>query len=508
MLSIQAQPLKAQLANRPQALTVSSARPQFAQSLSQAPQPKFSGLADIEWTPGKVFKTAILALSGLYAGVFGVRNMGYFENQPFERSIVFNCYDASDSPFEKNADGSIKVHEPGYHTTWFQQNYPFDIRPQRVKDTLQPYTKDGVIVDGSGQRPDEGVDFRLQYRIDSGSDNYKTSLQLLATEIVGSSEMNAKAPIFNRESVDFQTNDGPTMKMIYYGKILPMLEEAMNIATTQTFANNIHEKRAFIEGILRNGFSQEFVHADGTKTTHILIKPLADQFKENGLILENLELTKFDVPTFLTDLNQTRTNISIDKKTAKLETDKFKSEQENEVAKVKAEFAVFKEQKIGENQRLIAGELGTVNKATEAAKKTEQTALGYKAQLLAQATGNAKNMVTKAENEAAGIRRDANVYATEKLAEGNAHAAQILSKARAEASSLTALGEQLHAYPELIEQIRLQASAKNQAELADKVIGSMILAPGTSPVDVLRSITPNTLQVIPTPVAKPAETGK
>jgi hypothetical protein len=507
-------------------------------TLSQSlPQVSFGASGDFgerlsakakEMGPGKLFKYGLIALGALTGSTTLLSNYSYEENPGSTRSVVYSRY--SSDGFWKDSDGSIAVKKSGYVSTYgqfFAENLPFDVRPQQVRDTFQPFSREGVKIDGNNQGADQGIDIQIIFSIDGGPDKikdettgkerdvkeeerdpyYKISLPLLASKIIGTYEFNKDNPSYQRQAAYFATPEintrlGDMMKMVYYTKVVPVLQESLNIAATKFNASDIHENRQRLEDMILNGYKTKMKNAEGKEIEVVLIKPLEQKLLENGIRLKNFELTKFDTPDFLSTLNQQRTNISIEKNTLDLETQKFTAQKDQVRSKVQAEFASKLEKQRGVNQSELATKLGEVEQAKETAKTKEQEGLGYQNEQVAKANGDAEKLVLEAEKEAATILKNANI----KKAESEAEAAKIfngiVAPAKLEAEAKRKLGEMLRKHPEYLEQLRIAAAAKNQEAIA-KLIEGMLLSPDSSPVDVLRSVSGSSVQTKPLPPQQP-----
>jgi hypothetical protein len=495
------------------------------------PQVRFAGSGDFgerlaskakEMGPGKLFKYGLITLGALAGTTTLLSNYRYEENPGSTRSVVYSRY--SSDGFWKDSDGSISVKKSGYVSPlglFFAENLPFDVRPQQVRDTFQPFSREGVKIDGNNQGADQGIDIQIIYSIDGGADkivdeatgkerdvkeeerdpHYKKSLPLLASKIVGTYEFNKDNPSYQRQAAQFATPEintklGDMMKMVYYTKVVPVLQESLNIAATKFNASDIHENRQKLEDMILNGYKVKMKNADNKEIEVVLIKPLSEKLLENGIRLKNFELTKFDTPDFLSELNQRRTNISIEKNTLDLETQKFTAQKDQVRSKVQAEYSSKLEAQRGKNQSELARELGSVEKAKETAKSREQEGLGYQNEQVAKANGEAEKLVLEAEKEAATILKDAQIKKANAEAEAAKVFNNIVAPAKLEAEAKRKLGEMLRKHPEYLEQLRIAAAAKNQEAIA-KLIEGMLLSPDSSPVDVLRAVSGSSVQTKP-----------
>ncbi len=433
-------------------------------------------------------------------GLVAVGNVGWDNNPNSTYSIVNQKYIGEG--IKKNPDGTCDVQGSGLvFPLIFAENYQFDTRPQVVKMTFQPFTADGVPVDGSGQ-PNEGMDFRITYSImpddpAAGIPTFNRTLCEINDNLVGSSRLNPNFKPLKGTTVEYVTSpDNERMKMIFETKILPHLSQAFLTAATRVEVKDLQESRGELENYIVNGLYEIVLDSEGNPVMgdddkplrQELIPPLNRILQDANLRLDGAELSTIDIPDFLARLNQERTDLNINMTNAQLDIEKAIKDREAVPKEVEALKAQEYQEQLGTNRKNIADAEQQLARALEAVKRMAQEAQVYRNEVIENARGYERTKVLQARENAVQILAAAYVLQQQKQAEAVKVAAPILESARAMNETLTALGAQLRANPNLIRQITAELTAEARAGLADN-IDTALLTPGTSPDQMLDGIT-------------------
>jgi hypothetical protein len=384
----------------------------------------------------------------------------------------------------------------------FADNNQYDTKPQVVKFTFQPFTSDGVPIDGAGQ-PNEGIDFRITFAISpddpkAATPTYNRTLCDINDRMVGASTINPGFKPLPYATVDYGTaTNNPVMKQIVDSFILPHLSQAFYAATTEFQVKDLQESRDALENIIIHGLKRPVKDVEGKelidpKTNQPVyrqvVRPLEEVMKEANLKLDSAQLSQIDIPDFLASLNSERTKLNIEMTNFDLDIKKAKEEQKTVREQVRAEWAKEIQTQQGTNRGLIAGAEQRRTLATEEAKRKLNDAQVTRNTVIANAEGFKKTEIAKAKQDAVKTLTDAQVEAQAKHAEAIEKSAPILADAQAFNRSLMALGEQFKNNPRLKDVRTAELVSAARQALAAKV-DSGLLAPGTDPTKLLSGIT-------------------
>lgn len=411
---------------------------------------------------------------------------------------------------ERDAEGKCIVRGGGFlfHSP-FTENYQYQMTPAQVRDTFTPLSFDGVPIDGDGVNIKDGIDVRITFRLDSGTADPNVQAQVdhngnvvitpalrdsicnVHTRLLGASAYNDQYKNETGEaehSTEFQSGNG-TMQNLYYSQVLPVVQNALRILVPNIKAEDIHSQREFITNGLNNGWIQYKLDQNGNPVLDkegnpIIVrevKPIAEQLAPLGIKVDYIAITDTDMPTFLKDKINERAQIPQETTNYRLKKDQYIAQQESARTAVGIENQKLLEEKRGDMNAKKAEAQGALDQAKQTALEKEQQAIGYRNQKIAEANGQARVLISQAEQEKGRLLEQARGLAGSQVTLAEGEAAKIRTEGEAQGEALALKGQMYTQYPELYTKLVAETNAEIRVALAER-FGFVLVSPDT-PVD-------------------------
>lgn len=454
--------------------TIQPLHPRIAQPLrfsgQQAPAPRFGSIEDkfenFKRNPKAWVKLGLAGVVGLFSivGLFKTAE----RNPDNVRSVVVHKWGNGPSPDVRGGGQYV------FMAPFITDNIQVDVTSQSVKDTLHPYSQDGVKVNGDGQDVNEGVDIRLNFELDPGPDKKYASVYNLVTHILGSTQPTQQA--LASETAVF-TSDNEITRRIYFQEILPRLKADLSKLTLLSDTEDFHTIRGFLDDAITNGYQ----HKDADGKVLWEIRPLGEQLKELGIKLNLFEISALDLPGFLNDQLKERASLplKLSNQTLKIKENQAAALAARETVKIQN--AKNLEATKGQVNASIAKAEGERLEMEQQMQKLIAEAEGKKNARIAEAKGKALAKVADAEGKKKATVEEARGIAASQRTQAEGEAQAVVKAGEAKGSALAAEGQALTDLPQLMKQIAIENNREARIALANR-IGLILVDPDT-PLD-------------------------